>query len=341
MKKLFLILFILFSVISYGQTPMSINGVGLINAHINGTGTKVKINDVSNDIPFDTTGATHKIVRVGGTIGVNCDYTTITGALAAITDNSISNQYILDVKNGTYNELGSFDGGFGFYVGITLKHYIHIIGESEAGVIVYGPAAPTQPDEVLVDVFHIPATCLIQNMTIIAYNNKYAFHCDYNSGGYMYDLYVKNCNVEHSGSRTGYNDAIGCGMYGGQSVNVFGCTIVGEGFYAHGDISCAGRDLSKHFNIYIKNSTMNNFIWQDYLEYSANRILLYGNTIGVVNLQTITSVYDANPGNPACNTGTMIYTAYSVGRNIVTTVTRDATTVTILGSSLSTPTDFY
>lgn len=337
MKKLLLILSIFSFLLSEGQ--VRINGTGT-PIRVNKTGTTVRIiTPTPSDFPFDTSGAIHKIIKTGGTVGVDCFDTAITTALARITDASISKQYILDVKNGTYNEKGTFDGAFGIYVGIYLKHYIHIIGESKAGVIVNGPQAAVSANETLVDVFHVPATCLIANLTINAQNCKYAFHCDYSSGNYEYDLYVKDCNVNHLGSVSGYDDAFGIGFHMNQSVTAIGCTITGEGFYAHGEIACV-RDLLKPWHLKIKNCTMNNFIFQDYLEYSANTVTLTGNTIGVVNLQTITSVWDANPGSPTCNNGTKVYTSFVRSGNTVTTVTRDAETISILGTTMDDPTDF-
>jgi hypothetical protein len=290
------------------------------------------------DTPFDLSSATHKVVRTGGTVGVNCDYTTITAALAAITTASVSNQFVLDVKNGTYNETGTFDGAYSLYVGITLKDYVHIIGESKTGVIIYGPETTTPANEVLMDVFHTPATCLVQNVTVRGYKNKYCFHADYNSGGYQYSLYIKDCVLEKTTSASGFWHEIGCGIYGGQKVTVINTTMSNHGFYAHGNAS-ATRDLSKHFEILLSGCTCN-FEWTDYIEYAANKITLTNNTIDNLILTTSTGVYDANPGNPACNTGTKVYTPFTNSGNTVTTVTRDTETAAILGTTMDTPSDF-
>lgn len=318
-------------------------GTYYLRVKANGDGISFTDSDWSNvvsidiDIPFSLSTATTKIVRAGGTIGVNCDYTSIWSAIDAITDASSGNQYILDVKNGTYNENGYFNTGLGFYTGIAPKHYVHIIGESTAGVIINGPSAASPGNEVAVDTFHTPANCLIQNVTIKALNAKYCVHADYSL--YDYSLYLKDCVLTHMGSVSGFNDPIGCGLYGGQKIVLLGCTLNGEGFYAHGNATNT-RDTSKHFEILLKSCNMPKFLWQDYIEYAANTITLTDNTVTEVNLQTITTVYDANPGNPACNTGTKVYTSFTNSGNTVTTVTRDSETAAILGTTMNDPTDF-
>lgn len=287
-------------------------------------------------IPFNLATATHKIVRTGGTVGVDCDYTTITAALAAITTASVSNQFVLDVKNGTYNETGTFSIAFSLYIGMTLKDYIHIVGESEDGVHIYGP--PQDPgNESIADVFHIPATCLVKNMTVHAYDVKYPFHCDENN--IAYDMYFENVTTYHDHSNDGYLYDVGVGIYGDQRLTFINCTRNGGGFFGHGNLSSA-RDLSKHFEIEDYQSTGAQWQWLDTIEYAANKITLTNCTIGEVYLRTDTTVYDANPGNPACNTGTKVYTNFIVSGNDVTTVTRDSETAAILGTTMDDPTDF-
>lgn len=289
--------------------------------------------------PFNLTSNV-RVIDKDGTVGVDCDYNSLTDAYADITDNAISKQYNLHiVARGTQLENGVM-GFWGEYAGLTMKHFVHIkgLGASRDDIVITGHQQSVPANEVLADVFHLPATCMIENITIQAQNTKYCIHCDYT--GYEYDLWLKNVKLIHLGSVSGYSDNIGCGMYGGDKITAVNCEgIVGSGFYAHGNASTS-RDLAKHFEIELYGCNFNLFLWQDYIEYAANTITLTNNTIDTVDLRTVTSVYDANPGNPACNTGTKVYTPFFNSGNTVDALIRDSETAAILGTTMDDVTDF-
>jgi hypothetical protein len=100
------------------------------------------------------------------------------------------------------------------------------------------------------------------------------------------------------------------------------------------------RDLSEHFEIELFNCTMPQFLWLDCIEYAGSKITLTNNSIDTVNLQTYTGIYDANSGNPTCNTGTKVYTTFFNSGNSVGALVRDSETAAILGAVMDDVTDF-
>jgi hypothetical protein len=217
---------------------------------------------------------------------------------------------------------------------------VHIIGTGATPdeIVITGPETATPANETQIDVFHIPVTYLIQNVTVRAHNLKYPFHVDYSLANF--DMYIKDCKIEHLGSALGYIHAIGCGIYHNQRLTVINCTMpTGQGFYAHGNQSTV-RDLSEHFEIELFNCTMPQFLWLDCIEYAGSKITLTNNSIDTVNLQTYTGIYDANSGNPTCNTGTKVYTTFFNSGNSVGALVRDSETAAILGAVMDDVTDF-
>lgn len=332
MRIYFFVLGFILSGCSKGQTinsgageTITINGVG---------GSNVTINKPPTESPYNITTSTQIIVKTGGTIGVDCDYTTITDALADITDATVNNQYTLRVKDGFYDELGSFSGAFGIYVGITLKHYIHIVGESKAGVIIKGPEAPLQSEELLVDAIHIPASCLIKNVTIQTENNKYAIHADHNAGNYVYNLWLEDVVLHHLGARGPSKYDVGIGFWKDQQIHIRRCDFNGGGIFVHGTAS-TNRDVTKPWHLSVKNSTMvDEFHFIDYIEYAGQTITLTSNTIENAFINGNASIYDANPGVPACNQGFKVFTNFINSGNTVTNVTQNAEATAILGGTM-------
>lgn len=340
MRLLFLILLFPFSI--KAQT-IQINGTGTVFSTINKPGaiSSMTVNidspaeEPPTESPYNITTANLRIVDDDGIVGVNCDYNTITEALADITDASVNNQYKLYTKIGTYNETGTFSGAFGFYVGITLKHYIHIVGESKEGVIIIGPEAALTANETLVDAIHIPASCLIKNVTIKASNCKYPIHADYNSGNYVYNLWIEDCVIDHLGSRGGSKYDIGIGFWKDQQIHIRNTSFNGGGVFVHGSSSCT-RDVTKPWHLSIVNSTMiDEFHFIDFIEYAGQTITLTNNTIDAAFINASTVVYDANPGNPACNQGFKVFTNFINSGNTVGSVTQNAEATSILGGTMT------
>lgn len=159
------------------------------------------------------------VVRAGGTIGVNCDFTDIKSALDSITDNSKNNRYKVSVKNGTY------DISSQTYKYLGLKNYVSIVGQSLGGTIIINRKATFDNDNAGFDTafYHdaIEYAC-IDTMTIIAFNGKGPVHVDsgYNdliSGG---TIEVKNVIAinENTFGMTHYQVGVACGLRDGQRV---------------------------------------------------------------------------------------------------------------------------
>jgi hypothetical protein len=340
MKTIFYILILLLPLAGCTQDRiMRINAAGK-RVHVNKSGfpgtAKIKITFPFN--PYATTspyivGQNIKVVKTGGTVGVDCDYTSITAAEADITDATVNKQYTLFVKKGTLNETGTFSSAFGIYVGITLKDYIHIVGESQSGVIINGPEAASSANESLVDCIHVVAKCLIKNVTLQAHNAKYPIHADQTNS--VYDLWVENCTLHHLGSVTGLKYDIGIGFYKDQKITLVGCTLLNGGVFCHGNAGPGSRDNAKPWSISVSNSTMPAFTFFDYIEYAGQTVTLSGNTLGAVTLNAFSTVYDANPGVATCNQGTKVFTTFFKFNNTVTSVTQNAEATSILGGTMT------
>lgn len=117
-----------------------------------------------------------KTVKKGGTIGVDCDYTDIKEALNAITDNSSSKRYIINVMDGVYDY--SDDGDL---IGVPLKNYITIHGQSK-NVRIIKRDSYFDWDKAVIDIDKsqkIEYTAIKGAATIINNNCKCPIHIDH------------------------------------------------------------------------------------------------------------------------------------------------------------------
>ena len=160
---------------------------------------------------------TTKIVKHGGSIGVNCDYTDIKSALDNITDNSYYNRYIVQVLNGTYDV--SNDGNP--FLG--LKNYVNIVGQSRNGVTVIKREAGNDASKSTFDLSYYQQEIVyssIQNMTIIGKGIKGPIHID---DGYLkgtIELFDLNLINENNEEEANYLNCLACGLRKGQNVIV-------------------------------------------------------------------------------------------------------------------------
>lgn len=170
---------------------------------------------------------TFKTITVAPTGG---NYTTITAALAGITDATATNQYNIDLFPGTYNEIN-----------VTTKDYVHIIGRSKANCIINGYQAPSTSNALIEanSTVDLATYSTLSNVTILGQNVRYAIHSD----GTTTDktLQLINCYVEHKGNAEARADriansqdpnlvfagenALGCGSKSGQLMNIINSTI--------------------------------------------------------------------------------------------------------------------
>ncbi len=115
-----------------------------------------------------------KIVKQDGVVGVNCDYTDIREAIREIEDNSKLKRYIIKVLNGTYDYSNSGN------IGIALKNYVTIVGQSKNGVKIIKRDDIFAWEKATIDINtteNIEYTS-IQNCTIISNNCKAPLHID-------------------------------------------------------------------------------------------------------------------------------------------------------------------
>jgi len=162
---------------------------------------------------------TQLVVKSGGTVGVDCDFTDIKTALDSIVNNSKNNPYRISVRNGVYD----FSGQSYKYLGI--KNYVEIVGQTRSGVKVINRKSSYDFFNAVFDAEGYSNKieyALIQNMTLISYNGKGAVHIDtdYNhliDGG---SIHVVDCDLinENTSGMENYQVALACGLDSGQRV---------------------------------------------------------------------------------------------------------------------------
>ena len=120
------------------------------------------------------------IVKKGGTIGTDCDFTDLKTALSSITDNSAIKRYKVYVMDGNYDY--SDDGT---YVPIKLKNYVTLVGQSYNTRLIKRDSvfswAKAVVDKVAGDVDYI---AIEGYFTIISNNCKCPLHIDSNKVKY-------------------------------------------------------------------------------------------------------------------------------------------------------------
>ncbi len=145
------------------------------------------------------------------------DYTTITAAIAAITDARSTKQYLLKIKNGTYNECN-----------IVNKNYINWRGESRDGVIIRADGTIDEEKTIVEQAgLFAETTCLIENITLDTNDTKYCIHNDSLASGY--DAIFSNCRFRHRGCTDhSYYNPVGIGARANQNNKFVNCEFVAE-----------------------------------------------------------------------------------------------------------------
>ncbi|HEY8889450.1 MAG TPA: hypothetical protein VIM70_04295 [Clostridium sp.] len=181
-----------------------------------------------------TSSATEKVVKIGGIIGTDCDFTDIVSAMESITDNSSTKVYILKIMNGTYDV--SNDGN----LSIGLKNYVNIVGQSRNGVKIIKRETTYADTKNVFDVAHYNQTIeytSIRNCTIIGKNVKAPVHLD---GTNFSKVEVIDCNLinENDAGSPNYQNGLACGLR--QNVH-----IVARGCYTNGMLW--GHNSNTHY----------------------------------------------------------------------------------------------
>ena len=164
-------------------------------------------------------GYTHISIKADGT----GDYTSIVGAVRDINDSSETNQYMLDIYEGTYYlypDLGD-DERQGSIWGLTLPDYVHLrgIGNRDNIFLNCTNANPANSYEVeYTSCLNLKQNNSLENITFTGRNIRYVVH-DESSNTYKdWRRNVKNCRFVHYGNDEGYwayTDAWGEGSSSG------------------------------------------------------------------------------------------------------------------------------
>jgi hypothetical protein len=142
------------------------------------------------------------------------DFTTINAALASITDAAEDNQYLVYVKNGTYNEM------------INVKAYVNMKGENKYKTIIDFTGVYANRNDL--SAVYGEKTATMENFTIETFDSKYPLHSDNNTGDYKF--IIKNCIMRHKGF-TGGEAAkpVGIGLNQNQHIEILDCEMYGNG----------------------------------------------------------------------------------------------------------------
>lgn len=152
--------------------------------------------------------------------------TTISNAVAAITDANVTNRYLVYIPNGTYDEYFS------------AKLWVDFVGESRAGVVITNNSQAA--DTVNINGFGT----MLANMTIIhttapGETQQYPVHADGNTPGLAYnvlDYVLINCSLIANGGDG--KSGVGIGLSGGQSFRAYGCSFSSDataGIFIHNE----------------------------------------------------------------------------------------------------------
>lgn len=216
------------------------------------------------------------------------DYTTVTAALAAITDASATNRYRIFVNPGTYTEVGASGNG------LELKSYVDVHGAGRDLVTLKGP------NVALASVIHYPANCEVTGMTLqAAAADKYCIHLDWGVGTFA-DFTARDLRCIHDGG--GFTIGIGA-RPGGQTMLFEDVEMLGSA-WAHSTYSGRAGDLTDSWSITFRGCTMDSFLYLSLVEYFPSVLTFDGCEIrDYFRYQVGLTYYTANPGNPLYNRG--------------------------------------
>lgn len=172
------------------------------------------------------------IVKAGGTVGTDCDYTDIKSALDAIHDNSAERRYVVRILNGVYDV--SDDGNL--FLG--MKNYVDIVGQSRNGVQVVKRDAEYSDAKAVFDSAYYRQRieyASLRNMTIVSRNLKCPVHID--DAFLAGTIEIVDCTLlnENTPDMGNYRNGLACGLRKGQRVVARGVYSNGM-LWAHNDV---------------------------------------------------------------------------------------------------------
>lgn len=168
---------------------------------------------------------------------------TINAAIDSISDNSNSNQYVILILPGDYNETISLEN----------THGLNFIGLSKESTKIH--ASGVYPTCVI----QVTGDCVFKNLTIKNDNNNtYAVHSDVGINSYTGTLLFENCRIEGGSSAIGYG--------GGQD-----CTL----YLKNCELSASGSVLYMHNNPYSNKSNQNIIVDSCFFKLTNNNVMTF------------------------------------------------------------------
>ncbi|MDG0812736.1 hypothetical protein [Cohnella rhizosphaerae] len=210
-----------------------------------------------------------KIVKAGGTVGEDCDYTAIRAALDDIADHSARKRYVLRIMNGTYDV--SNDGAL--YLG--LKNYVELVGQSRGGVRI------VKRDDEYSDAKSVFDTACygqrieyasLRNLTIVSYNLKAPVHIDDEHVQGTIELVDCTLINENTPDMGNYQNGLACGLRQGQRVVARGVHSNGMLWMHNGFEPYAGEGC--RFELY--NCICTHIVVGDLITYGRDTVVVEG-----------------------------------------------------------------
>ena len=136
------------------------------------------------------------------------DYTSVMDAIAASSGASSTNVFEIDVYEGVYDMIDEFFGESDYtdspYKGPTLPNYVNLVGKGRRENIVLQAIFPNTikyRTSQMFSTMNAPHNNVIENITFKAFNCRYPFHCQVDTGDVDYGRkrVVKNCVFIHLG----------------------------------------------------------------------------------------------------------------------------------------------
>lgn len=160
---------------TYKDTAMLVKGTTLPSQYTPGTEMFIDGNKLKYGSEFGDIQKILYIVKQGGTVGVDCDYTDLRACVHSILDSSYYKRYDVLVLDGVYDYSDNGDD-----IGLYLRDYVNVIGIDKSRVIIKKLETTFTWAKAAVDVLKtsdIEYTS-IQNCTIISNNCKCPLHID-------------------------------------------------------------------------------------------------------------------------------------------------------------------
>jgi len=196
--------------------------------YLNTSATWITTNQPAYTIPFRIE---EKNYGVENTITVNQDGTgdfiSIVDAVKSVTDSSETNVYNIYISEGTYDIMAECGGSTwlaninasnGELQGLLLPDYVNLIGVGNKNlVILQGHITDneaTLTNTTAISTLNLQHNNRIENLSISAYNQRYAVHDETNNLYHNIKRVFKDCIIEHLGNTTGMwgsYHALGCG----------------------------------------------------------------------------------------------------------------------------------